>query len=162
MFQHYGKDSKGVAVLLLILFSFGCATLPVHPCTTQVNTPKYMPGDAERTISQACHSYENRTGREATLDHLTIEFHRDELPCSRRQYGCAFLFPDGRVNAHVLRGSKWRQTLTHEIYHSLLWKHEPDLEPHRHHSRMLELRLCSPDLEACGHQAGPTPQSLWD
>lgn len=130
-----------------------CAhTLPQTRCDDVVDI--VGPDDAAVTIARACEQFADSSGispnevrRALRGTRVEVMEWRREPPCERAP-GCVYL---GAEAAKIYVGrTHWRHYLSHEIYHVLLARLEPNLPAHRHHFRMRNLKLCGAN-GGCGH-----------
>ncbi len=134
-------------VLLLLLFIAGaCAHAPPDNRCDEVVTIN-GPDDAGVAIARACQRFAESTG--ATQHEIRRALHNTRVlvmqwphrpPCQGSP-GCAQIMRD-RAHVYVSRDD-WRRYLSHEIYHILLVRLEPDIPVEDHHRRMRELSLCT-------------------
>lgn len=119
-------------------------SLPGVDCEAVVEI--FGPRDAGYTIDRACQRYLRATdsdpaGARKALQGTSVKvMERGHHPPCNGAPGCARIT---RSWAHVYVAREgWRPYLSHEIYHVLLARMEPNLPVHRHHARMRELGLC--------------------
>lgn len=135
-----------VVLLLCVFLMAACAhPVPENRCDDVVEIRG--PDDAYVTVARACERFAESTG--VTTDEMRKALQNTQVlvmewphrpPCDGSP-GCAQIMSN-RAHVYVSR-DEWRRYLSHEIYHILLVRLEPDLPVEDHHRRMRELSLCT-------------------